>query len=83
MKLKIATGHELFGGRTIHEFDEVHFIAEDGRTMFTVRAQADGRSIEVRAVETTMINGTLYDDALRIAPRSSNSIVVSVPEYPK
>ncbi len=75
--MKIATGSTHMGNEQIHDFDSVRFLAADGRTMFEVSANKDGRSIEVRGVEVCKVGDQLFSEQLVIRPRVGNCITVS------
>lgn len=52
MKLRIESGHPMMTNVEAVSGSLVRFVTEDGRTMFEVSSGEDGRSIEVRALET-------------------------------
>lgn len=79
--LHIETGHPVTADAKRIEGTTVRFVTEDGRTMFEIRANNDGRSIEVSAVDTTKVGGLIYDGTLALRPRSANSITVGVSLY--
>jgi hypothetical protein len=81
MKLQIQTGHELTNDVKPVNSDRVRFVAEDGRTMFEVKTNDDGTSIDVRSVDTCRINGVLYDGTLELAPRCANVVTIRSPKY--
>lgn len=82
MTMRIETGHPGTG-ETVQVLDakRVRFVAEDGRTMFEVVAGTDGRSIEVRGVETCKVGDVLYSNALEIRPHVTNMVEVRAREY--
>jgi hypothetical protein len=55
--------------------DQIRVIAKDGRTIFSIVLGNDGRSIEVRGTNGTLIDGKYYDN-LSIKPTSSNVVQV-------
>lgn len=61
--------------------DRVTFVAEDGREAFEVRAGKDGRSLDVRAVETFFIAGVAYGSRIQVVPHVSNHISIEAKEY--
>lgn len=61
--------------------DTVRFVAPDGRDMFEITIQKDGKSIEIRGVTTTRVNGVLYSETLSIQPQSRNGVIISVTPY--
>lgn len=75
-KLQIETGHAMTGDVAKIDATRVRFVAQDGRTMFEVSAGLDGKSIEVRGVETTRVGGVLHSERLAICPTVSNHIVI-------
>lgn len=72
--MKIVINH--YSNPTDVGDDSVYFQNEDGRAMFEVRVGKDGRSIEVRGVETCKVGGVLYTEQLSIEPRSTNVVMV-------
>jgi hypothetical protein len=61
--------------------DRVEFVANDGRVMFEVLASKDGRSIEVRGIETCMVGGVLYSSMLDVRPVVANVVEVRARPY--
>lgn len=82
-KLSIFTGHSVTKDEALVESYMVRFKAPDGRCMFEVRCGDDGKSIEVSAVESCMVDGVVHDTRLIVAPRVSNVIHISTHEYGK
>ena len=74
--VKIVTGSEHFGDKKSHEFDRVTFEAADGNSMFEVSIGPDGRSIEVRGIESCKVDKMLFSERLLIEPHMSNSITI-------
>ena len=56
---------------------EVRFTSEDGRTMFAVRTEPDGKFIEVRGGDTCHVGDGYYVLSLLIAPNVSNQLRIS------
>lgn len=81
MTLHIETGDPVMANNKRVDGDAVRFVTEDGRTMFEVRADKDGRSIEVRSVECTKVNGVVYSSFIDVRPQVANSIKVLVRRY--
>lgn len=81
MPLKIETGHPVSGDVKPVEGNRIRFVAEDGQTMFEVTAGKDGRSIEVRAVDTCRVDGVLYNGIIEIHPLCGNSIEIRTQKY--
>ncbi len=79
--MKIATGHPVSADQVIHDFKEVRFLTDDGRPIFEVRIGADGRSIEVRGVDSYKHDGTIYTEALEIRPRYANGVEIRTLPY--
>ncbi len=79
--MKIETGHSVSKDARVVDSDRVRFVAEDGRTMFEVVAGKDGRSIEVRGVETCLVNGVLYSSMIEIRPQVTNQVTIRAREY--
>lgn len=81
MALKMQTGHNVFKNVRDIEGDAVRFMTPDDRCMFEVRICADGRSIEVTAVDACQVDGVLYAGVLEIRPKVANSLVLRTPLY--
>ncbi len=84
MTMKIWIGDNWLGSLVTEQavdHPSVRFKAEDGSTMFEVVVQNDGKSIEIRGVESCFVGGTLYNNRLLIKPNVSNSIQVTVEPY--
>lgn len=79
--MKLQGGMKMMNGVVDIAGDRVAFIAEDGREMFEVRAGKDGRSIEVRGIETCRVNGKVYTSGLEIRPHVTNSITIRTQLY--
>lgn len=79
--MKIATGHPVTADEIVHDFKAVRFLTDDGRPMFEVSIGSDGRSIEVRGVDTYKFDGVIYTEALEIRPRYANSVEVRTLPY--
>lgn len=56
-------------------------VAEDGRTMFEIRACKDAKSIEVRSGQNCRVRGVLYGTQLLVEPRVSNEVIIRTAEY--
>lgn len=80
-QLRMETGHEMQNNIVVVPGDRIRFVTADNRTMFEVRAHKDGKSIDVRGVDTTKVNGTIYSCSLQVRPGVSNWINVSVVPY--
>ena len=81
MALKIQSGHPVTDDVQDVEGQFVRFMTEDGRAMFEVHAGKDGRSIEVRAIQATKVDGVIYDTILNICPKSSNAVDIFTQRY--
>ena len=81
MSLHIETGHPVTADAKKLAEKTVRFVTEDGRAMFEVTACKDGRGIEVRAVETTKVDGVVYAGLIDVRPNVANSITVRVRPY--
>ena len=81
MAMRIETGHAVSKDAHLVDSDRVRFVAEDGRTMFEVVAGKDGRSIEVRGVDTCKVGDQVYSNALDIRPHVSNLVEIRAREY--
>lgn len=79
--MKIATGHPVSDDEIIHDFKEVRFLTDDGKPVFEVSIGEDGRSIEVRGVNTYTFDGSIYTEALEIRPRYTNSVEIRTVLY--
>lgn len=79
--LRIESGCRIMGDVKPVDGDSVRFVTEDGRTMFEVGINKDGRSIEVRGVEVTKHEGELYDCWLSVSPRTANTVIIRTEKY--
>ncbi len=79
--MKIATGHTVTNDQVVHDFKEVRFLNDAGEPMFEVRIGQDGRSIEVRGINTHSMNGKIYTETLEIRPRYANLVEVRALPY--
>ena len=68
MKIELDGGH-------------VNFYAEDGRQMFEVCADKDGRSLTIRGINTCKVGDTLYSCYLQVEPQAANAIAVRARPY--
>jgi len=62
-------------------FNRVRFVTPDGHGMFEVKIGDDGVSIEIRGIESSFVNGTVYTDALNIEPNCSNVVTIRTKKY--
>lgn len=74
--MKIATGHPVTADEAVHDFKEVRFLTDDGRAIFEVRIGEDGRSIEVRGVDSYKFDGVIYSEHIEIRPRYANGVEI-------
>lgn len=74
-KLKIEVENNHLGEPRV-----VKFVAEDGRTMFDIRAESE-TSIEVGCPCICKVEGQVYDNTPHVAPQARNRISVYVPKY--
>lgn len=81
MTLRIETGHVVTGNVKQVDATAVRIVTQDGRTLFAIELGDDGRSIELRAVDVTRVDGKMYESSLQLHPRSSNSVIVRTREY--
>jgi hypothetical protein len=81
MALHIETGHPVTADVKKLDAKVVRFVTDDGRCMFEVTAGTDGRSIEVRAVETAKVGGTIYKNLLDVRPNVANSVTILTRRY--
>lgn len=79
--MRIESGHPMMNDVAEVAGDSVRFVCDDGRTMFEARIRKDGRSLEVRGVDTAIVNGVLYGTALCVIPNVTNSITVAAIPY--
>lgn len=80
-RLTIHTSEGMLNDALVINARTVMFKAPDGRTMFEVTANKDGKSINVRAVDTCKIDGIVYGHSLIVKPEATNSIDVSTEVY--
>lgn len=76
MSLHIETGHPITNDVQVLSAKGVRFVTDDCRTMFEVCIGQDGRSIEIRGVDVTSIESSLYGSSLAACPNASNSLTV-------
>jgi hypothetical protein len=79
--MKIQTGMKLMSDVKPVDGNCVYFVADDDRVMFSVTIGKDGRSLEIRACDTCVVDGVTYDTRLLVAPNAGNSITVSTKRY--
>lgn len=81
--MKIKTGHRMIGEVKTIDAAFLRFVCDDDeeRVLFEIRIGSDGRSLEVRAVDTFVSEGELYSNRLRIDPVVSNVVRVSTIPY--
>lgn len=79
--MRIESGHQMMNNVAKVDGDYVRFVSDDGRTLFEVRIQKGGASLEVRGVDNAMINGVLYSTALCVIPHVTNSVTVAAIPY--
>lgn len=68
--------------KTLEGVKLLRFMVGDDRCIFEVSIESE-KSICIRAVDVTKIDGALYDTCLQVSPRASNTIVISTREYSK
>ena len=76
MTLHIETGHPVSADVEQVPGNTVRFVTEDGRAMFEVSCGKDGRSIEVRGVESTKVSGEIYSNLIDVRPNVANSVTL-------
>ena len=82
--MKLEAGHKMIDGSVIDCGKRIaRFLADDGRVMFEVKQGKDGKTIEVRAVESCFVDGVMYSTSLILRPNVTNSVDVTVSEYGK
>jgi len=79
--MKIESGHPLMNDVAEVDGDCVRFVCADGRAMFEVRINKDGKSLEVRGVDNCKVNGVLYGTSLCVIPHVANSITIAAVPY--
>jgi len=80
-RLQMQTGNELRQNVQVIAGESIRFVTPDGRTMFSIEAREDGRSISIRAVDTCKVGGKLYRTALAIEPVVGNVVCIRTLEY--
>jgi len=67
----------LNGDETTYEppSGEIEIMADDGRSLFSIRQEADG-SIEVRTGSVCKQGGVILDTGILIRPHVSNSVQI-------
>jgi len=81
--MKIRDSHAtLAGDDTEHTMlsESLDIIAEDGKTLFTVRLQSDG-SIRIRAGHFCRHGGKVLNDVILISPQACNAAIISRPTH--
>lgn len=63
------------------ESNRVRLVAEDGHVAFEIMIGADGRSVEVRGVDSFTVNHVLYSNALEIRASGSNKVTIRAQAY--
>lgn len=81
MPLRIQTGHPVTADVQEIDAKSIRIVTDDDRCMFEVHLCKDGKSIEVRAVEMTKVNGVLFNNVLRICPQYNNQVVIRTEQY--
>lgn len=83
MALHMEIGSELLGNRKTLDLEvsSIKFVTDSGQTMFEVGYGTDGKSIEIRGVDSCKVGRVIYGSALEIRPNVSNSITVSVRRF--
>jgi hypothetical protein len=79
--MKMFTGHQMTNDEQHIDAREVRFVTDDGREAFAVRMGADGKSVEVRGIDTFKVNGELRGSTLQAIPRSSNVLTIEARRY--
>ena len=79
--LHIETGHKITRDAQTIDANGVRFVTENGQTMFEVDIGEDGKSIEVRGVDSTKVEEVRYGSKLAACPNASNSLTVRVCRY--
>jgi hypothetical protein len=79
--VKMFTGHRLTKDEIEVPGREVRFVTEDGKEAFAVRIGSDGRSIEVRGVDTFWVEGVAYGSTLQVVPVVSNGVNIEARKY--
>ena len=78
---RIETGSALTDNLKTLDSDTVRFVSDDGRTMFEVSWNTDGKSIDVRGAETSTHNGVLLSERLDLRLRCANVVTVMARPY--
>ncbi len=80
--MKIQTGMKRKGDAKPIDGNRVDFITTaDDRIMFSVSIGKDGRSLEIQACDTCMVDGVVYDTSILVKPNAANLITVSTKPY--
>jgi hypothetical protein len=78
---RIEIGHSVTQDVAIIDANLVRFVADDGRTMFEVGWNKDGRSICVRGVDTSMHDGEILCERLDLRLQDANTVTVMARKY--
>jgi hypothetical protein len=79
--MKIESEHSVLGDVAPVKGKTVRFVGDDGRTMFEVSCGDDGRSVEIRGVQSFKHDGIIYREFLEIQPRAANCVIVRTQKY--
>lgn len=80
--MKVIDSHSVLNGNTEAiniDSDSLDIIADNGKTLFTIKQQRDG--ITISGGSFCKHNGKLLDTYLNIRPIASNVVFVSRDEY--
>ncbi len=67
---------EINGDKTVYDLPSgsLDIIAQDGRTLFSIKVVEEGTGIEVYAGSTVKVNRELFSESVSVRPRSSNIV---------
>jgi len=78
---RIEIGHSVTKDEQVVPANRVRFVADDGRTMFEVGWNADGKTIDVRGVETSIHDGQILCERLDLRLVCANVVTVMARPY--
>lgn len=80
MLIVINDGLEDTASIAVEKYTNVNFVADDGRVIFNLRIDENG-ILTVRAVDFTVINGSLRSNSLVVRPNVSNQVQIWTGEH--
>ena len=79
--MRIEAADYVDGNTPLPGVKRVVFLADDGKIMLEVSMLKDGTGIEIRGVDSHLIDGAVHTSALVILPVVSNCIHIHTARY--